>query len=222
MSKLMKLTLIAMCLLGLTGGFVTLNTVHADVAASNPIPYNVETRPSGYLRVRVNADLRDLSQRENYALAQRTAVANLLAAGQAEGVSIQVTFSQPISVEELRDLSTRTGLSSAHLILVAKDATGALYAIGKRAIPSAIVNVEELNPELVSRGLSLLGVAVVQGKIRADQTGIGQLANDTRVYLADITSHTLAKEVAAKNGVSVDKVQVSVPTPYWDLLTSGR
>lgn len=37
--------------------------------------------------------------------------------------------------------------------------------------------------------------------------------------LPDVTPHQLAIEVAARYGVGVDKVQVSVPTPHWYLST---
>lgn len=222
MSKLEKFAVIATCLLGLAGGFVTINTVRADITSSNPFPYSVETRPNGYLRVYVNPDLRDSSQRESYASAQLTAISNLLAAGQTEDVTLQVTFSQPIAVEELRDLSNRTGLLSEHVILAARDDKDQLHAIGQRAIPSAIVNTDELNAELNSRGLRLLGVAVIRGRVVGGALGLGQLANDPRIHLVDVTPHILAKEVATKQGVSVDKVQISVPSPYWDLISNGK
>ncbi|RMG63970.1 MAG: hypothetical protein D6709_06815 [Chloroflexi bacterium] len=150
------------------------------------------------------------------------AISNLLADGQTEVVTLQVTFNQPITLEELRDLSNRTGLSSEHVILAARDDKDQLHAIGQRAIPSAIVNTDELNAELNSRGLRLLGVAVIRGRIVASASGLGQLANDPRIHLVDVMPHILAKELAMKQGVSVDKVQVSVPSPYWDLLSNGK
>jgi len=57
----------------------------------------------------------------------------------------------------------------------------------------------------------------MRGTVPASASGLGQLASDERIYIPDVTPYQLAVEVAARYGLSVDKVQVSVPTPHWYL-----
>lgn len=134
-------------------------------------------------------------------------------------VPVQVTFAHPLSVEELRLLTQRTGLVADLVIFEARDASYGLHTVAARGTGVDVIDLGNLAPGLDSRGLRLVGATAVRGIVPA--SGLAQLATDERVYLPDVTPHRLAVEVAARYGVSVDKVQVSVPTPHW-YISAGR
>lgn len=192
----------------------TVSVAYASKPQSEEVSYTVEQRPNGYLRVRAQVNLADRGVRERYA-EQQLAEALALARSGAGNVSLQVTFIRPLSVEELRLLSRQTNLIADLITIEARDASNGLHTVFVRGTGSDIVDLQALTPGLEARALRLVGIMVVRGTIPA--SGLGQLSSDPRVYVPDVTPHRLATRIAAQYGVSVDKVQVSVPAPHWHL-----
>lgn len=210
-----KRSLVVVILIAALVGMAALSVAHA----SNPPPpdqpaYTVEQLPCGYLRVRVQVDLADRAARDRYA-AQQRAEALVLARSGIGSVPVQVTFARPLSVEELRLLAQYTGLVAELVIFEARDVNQKQHTVAARGTGANLIDLDSLIPGLNMRDLHLVGVTAVRGTVPASVSGLGQLATDARVYVPDVTPYRLATEVAARYGVEVDKVQVSVPTPHW-------
>src|SRR5690606_18801395 len=93
-----------------------------------------------------------------------------------------------------------------------------LHTVFARATGADVVDTHSLAPLLSPRSLRLIGIAVVQGRVNA--SGLAQLSAHPAVYIPDITAYRLIPEVAARYGVKPDRVQVTVPTPFWYLSSS--
>lgn len=210
----MKRSLVVVILIAALVSIAALSVAYA----SNPPPpdqpaYTVEQLPCGYLRVRVQVDLADRAARDHYA-AQQRAEAMALAHSGIGSVPVQVTFARPLSVEELRLLAQHTGLVAEWVIFEARDVNQKQHTVAARGTGADIIDLNNL-PGLDEHSLHLVGVTAVRGTVPGSASGLGQLAIDARVYVPDVTPYRLATEVAARYGVEVDKVQVSIPTPHW-------
>lgn len=210
-----KRSLVVVILIAALVGMAALSVAHA----SNPPPpdqpaYTVDQLPCGYLRVQVQVDLADRAARDRYA-AQQRAEALVLARSGIGSVPVQVTFARPLSVEELRLLAQHTGLVAELVIFEARDVNQKQHTVAARRTGANLIDLNSLIPGLNMRDLQLVGVTAVRGTVPASVSGLGQLATDARVYVPDVTPYRLATEMAARYGVEVDKVQVSVPTPHW-------
>ncbi|MDI7275420.1 MAG: hypothetical protein QME94_05540 [Anaerolineae bacterium] len=198
-------------------GLAIVGIAHAMTPSPEDWPYVVEERPNGNLRVYVTVDMEDPSEREAYARQQRSA-AVALARSRVGPVPVQVTFRRPLSVAEVRELAQQTGLIPEAVICEARDAAGGLCSAGAACTEGGLEDLEErLEPGLQIRGLRLMGVMVVQGVVPASPEGVGRLAVDERVYLPDVMRYLLAHRLAPRYRVDVSKVQVAVPSPYWEL-----
>ncbi|MEW6232719.1 MAG: hypothetical protein AB1566_10480 [Chloroflexota bacterium] len=194
--------------------------------ASNPPSlgqptYIVEQRPNGYLRVRVQVNLADHAARDRYAAQQRVEALRLARTGTGS-VPVQITFIRPLSIEELHLLAQRTRMVAELVLFEARDADQGLHTVAARGNGANVVDLDSLGSGLNARSLRLIEATAMRGTVPASASGLGQLATDARVYLPDVTTHQLAIEVAARYGVSVDKVQVSLPTPHWYLRTERK
>lgn len=199
----------------LIGGAI-MGASYAKTPSLDDWPHSIEHRPNGDLRVHVEVDMANPTMRDAYAKQQRNA-ALALASSCAGIVPVQVTFARPLTLGEVRELAQNTGLTTDMLIFEARDAAGRLHTVGTRGSEAGIVDLESLKPGLEQRELRLIGITMVQGTVPASTEGLGQLANDERVYLPDVMAHLLADKVAVRHGVDAGRVQVSVPSPHWHL-----
>ncbi|OIO90947.1 MAG: hypothetical protein AUK03_12165 [Anaerolineae bacterium CG2_30_64_16] len=212
-----KRLLIAITLIASLISITVLTTAHANNLASSDQPeYAVEQRPNGHLRIRVQVNLADRVERDHYASRQR-AEAMALARSGVGSVPVQITFVRPLSIAEMQLLAQRTGLVAELVIFEARDANQGQHTVAVGGNGGDLVDLDSLSPDLEVRSLRLVGVTAMRGTVPASASGLGQLASDERIYIPDVTPYQLAVEVAARYGLSVDKVQVSVPTPHWYL-----
>lgn len=213
-----RCALITVILVAALLGVAKVNMANASkTLLLDPLLYTVEQRPNGYFRVHVQVNLENRGVRERYATQQRAAALALAKSG-LESIPVQITFARPLSVEEIRLLAQQTGLLAEWLIFMARDIDNNMHAVVVRGAGIDIVDLNDLLSDIDTRGLCLVGAMVVRGVIPTTNAGLGRLAGDARIYLLDVTPYQLALEVAKRYGVSFDRVQVSAPTPYWDLL----
>ncbi len=213
-----KRTLVISVAAAILFGIALLGVAQAGNSSAPSLPpYTVEQRPSGSLRVRVMTDLADRARRDLY-VSQRHMEAMTLVGLGTGSAEVQITFARPLSIEEFLGLASQSKLSAELITFEARDATGQLHTVavnGNRGASS--LNLDNLPSAPHSQDLRLVGVTVVKGTVPLASKGLGVLLSDPRVYLTDLTPYLLAKEVAARFGVGLDKVQVSVPSPHWEL-----
>lgn len=218
-SKLLFGTMILASTLGASATLGTVGTNSLAVPSSDQPFYTVEQRPDGYLRVYVDVSLEDPVARDHYAAQQRSEAARLARLGVGD-VPIQITFARPLPIDELRSLVQRTGLGADLVIFEARDSANGLHTVAVPGSGLDVVDLDSLAPVLIEHGpLRIVGATVVSGMVSASEDGLGKLAADPLVYLPDVTAYRLMAEVAARYGVSPDRIQVSLPSPHWYLST---
>ena len=213
-----KRSLAVVILVAALVSIAALSAAHAGNTASEPT-YIVEPLPNGRLRVRVQVDLTDRVARDRYSSQQR-AEALALAHSGIGSIPMQITFTHPLSVEDLRLWAQRTGLAAELVIFEARDANQKQHTVAARGIGVDIVDLDNLAPGLDARDLHLVGVTAMRGTVPTSE--LEQLATDPRVYIPDVMPYRVAIEVAARFDVDVDKVEVSVPTPHWYISSERR
>jgi hypothetical protein len=179
------------------------------------IPYTVEQRQNGNLRVRVQVDIEDREVREQY-VNQQHQYALKLAESIADRIPIQVTFSQPLSIEELRILSNKVGLLVEHLTLELRDTENGLHTGAVLIDDPDVFDLAKFPSDPEGYDLKIIGVMVVRGT--AEAFNLDDLVEDPKVYVVDVMPYLLTIELAKQYSVtSAEQIQVDVPSPHWNL-----
>lgn len=171
-----------------------------------------------YMVISVNTD--DPTALKKYVEANRQRGQELVNRNMEEVVPVQITFTRPLPVSDVKTLVERTNFQVESSALVGystlsqKRGTRVQFGSLQNSVPEREIVDPETGDELV-----FSGVMVLQGEVKATADGLGQwLAND-EVYLVDtsklealnITASRHAAETANKS------INVSLPTPFWDL-----
>ena len=182
--------------------------------------FRVEPRRDGRVEVSVIVDMDDPRALERYESANQNRIATLLQSQMySEPLYIQVTFTQPLSHEEARELAQVTSLTVENYAMVGWDSRGEPFTV---IFNDSLVTGPPAEPEQAlteNQVGSLEGVMVIQGMIPATEESLGMLARDSRVYLVDTTAAEVSEIVVRSRNLGNRAIEsVSLPSPAWSLL----
>ncbi|MDW8325338.1 MAG: hypothetical protein RMK99_02125 [Anaerolineales bacterium] len=138
---------------------------------------------------------------------------------QPRDVDVALTFTRPLSFEEVMEIRRNTGLSAQLYTVVAMnedDEKGTLTVV---AGEDSAISMSKANEMIASQGFKFMGIMVIHGKISNSQGGLGRLLADNRIYLVDMTANRVREDLLA-NGEHLDQVRemyVHIPSPFWDM-----
>lgn len=167
----------------------------------------------------VNVNLHDPTPRDAYFAANRKRIAELLAAPPGSPVEVTVTFQKPVDWEEFVALRDDVGLQPWSYTFAEIRPEGQKWALDHSVVPDDEL-IASAHREADYAGVRLLGMMVAEGTIPVSAEGLGKLAADPRVLLADTTS-VEAIQILEEHGIAVppkdDRADVHIPSPYWNL-----
>jgi hypothetical protein len=177
--------------------------------------YQTSERKDGALEIKIRlVPLLGSAALTNYEAANAARVKVLLAQG-GDPIEVQVTLRHPLGAEEARALVESVGLKVESFLLVGKGADGAKATSIINADLSEVPAGEQ-GPR--GQAIEYGGVMILQGTIAPTVEGLGRLATDDRVYLADTTMIEVA-QLVKRDARWLDKPieNISVPSPFWEL-----
>lgn len=177
--------------------------------------YRVEERKDGAVEARIQMiPLLDPVAMQKYKQVNAARVEALVVRG-GDPIEVQVTLRRPLPAEDVRSLATSVGLTVKDFLLVGQGPNGEKVTSIINADLSEIPE-EEVGPR--GQSIEYLGVMILRGIVAPSPSGLGQLANDPRVYLADTTLaevRNLIQHSPRWSGKAIESV--SVPAPFWEL-----
>ncbi len=158
---------------------------------------------------------------ETYQRLNQQYAANLIehTSQQTRDVDVVLTFSRPLSFEEVSGIRQDMDLSVQLYTVVAMDESdekGALTVVAKE---DSSLDMSQANEIIASQGFRLMGIMVVHGRISNSPAGLGKLLADNRIYLVDTTANRVLDDLLA-NGELISQsseMYVHIPSPFWDM-----
>lgn len=167
----------------------------------------------------VNVNLHDPATRDEYFMANRERIAALLADPPGNPIEVTVTFQKPVDWEEFVALRDDVGLQPWSYTFAEISPEGQKWSLDHSVVPDDEL-IASAHREANYAGVRLLGMMVVDGTIPVNAEGLGKLAADPRVLLADTTS-VEAMQILEQHDIPVasidDGPDVLIPSPFWDL-----
>ncbi len=186
-----------------------------EVGPGGTYTYRVEERKDGAIEAKIQViPLLGSVAMQKYEQANAARVKALVARG-GDPIEVQVTLRRPLPAEEVRSLATSVGLTVKDFLLVGKGPNAERVTSIINADLSKIPE-EEVGPR--GQSIKYLGVMILRGIVAPTPEGLGKLANDPRVYLADTTPaevRDLIQHSPRWSGKAIESV--SVPSPFWEL-----
>jgi len=145
---------------------------------------------------------------EIYKKANRDRASELLRLDRPERIRVVVTFARPIPLAEARALLQAARMDDVESFTMAgQDRNGQkMGSTGFSSLPETVDEARQLAP-----GSSLEGLIVVIGYVWTTSDSLGQLLDDPRVHIADVTEYEIRQRMQGED------VEVSLPSPFWDL-----
>lgn len=131
----------------------------------------------------------------------------LLARKETRLIYVQVTFSQPVPVQDAKSLVQETGFRIEDFLMAGRNSLG-----GKASCIAFRDNLDEpCDPGL--------GIIVLRGWIETTDKGLGRWLRDERVYMVDTVAAELEEILRQKHPdiVAGRKIHVSAELPIWEL-----
>ena len=143
----------------------------------------------------------------------------LLQEAAGERLWTTITFTKPLTAQEVEQLLRDAGVEAASYTQVGWTTTGQRMASAIFSHPgSSDFDLERLAQEAISSdlaapdyGAAMAGFMVVDGVMTISEASLGKLLADERVYLVDTTAYE------AQKVVGVPTAEVHLPTPFWDM-----
>lgn len=143
----------------------------------------------------------------------------LLQSAAGERLWTTITFTKPLTAQEVEQLLKDAGVEAASYTQVGWTATGQRMASTIFRDPVAPdFNLKQLAQDAISSDPAtpdydarMAGFMVVDGVMTISEQGLGRLLADPRVYLADTTAYEVQKLVG------VTEAAVHLPTPFWNM-----
>lgn len=177
--------------------------------------YRVKERSDGAVEARIYViPLLGSTAIQKYEQANAARVTALIDRG-GDPIEVQVTLRRPLPAKDVRSLATGVGLTVKDFLLVGRGPNGEKVTSIINADPSEIPE-EEVGPR--GQSIEYLGVMILRGIVAPNPEGLGRLANDPRVYLADTTPaevRDLIQHSPRWSGKAIESI--SVPAPFWEL-----
>lgn len=156
---------------------------------------------------------------QRYVQANMARAQALLREAAGERLWTTITFTKPLTAQEVEQLLRDAGVEAASYTQVGWTATGQRMASTIFSHPgSSDFDLERLAQEAISSdpaapdyGAAMAGFMVVDGVMTISEASLGKLLTDERVYLVDTTAYE-----AQKLG-GVTEATVRLPTPFWDM-----
>ncbi len=143
----------------------------------------------------------------------------LLQSAAGERLWTTITFTKPLTAQEVEQLLKDAGVEAASYTQVGWTATGQRMASTIFRDPVAPdFNLKQLAQDAISSdpatpdyNTRMAGFMIVDGVMTISEQGLGRLLADPRVYLADTTAYEVQKLVG------VTEAAVHLPTPFWNM-----
>lgn len=143
----------------------------------------------------------------------------LLQEAAGERLWTTITFTKPLTAQEVEQLLRDAGVEAASYTQVGWTAAGQRMASTIFSYPgSSDFDLERLAQEAISSdpaapdyGAAMAGFMVVDGVMTISEASLGKLLTDERIYLVDTTAYE------AQKLVGVTEAAVRLPTPFWDM-----
>ncbi|WP_152412916.1 hypothetical protein [Nitrolancea hollandica] len=197
-----------------------------ETIASTSGPLRIPSEHGGFMVIvhrddgpTVNVNFDDPTARDTYFAANRERIAALLADPPGNPIEVKVTFQKPVEWEQFVALRDDVGLQPWSYTFAEISPEGQKWALDHSVVPDDEL-IASAHREADYAGVCLLGMMVVEGTIPISAEGLGKLAADPRVLLADTTS-VEAMQILEEHGIPVPSIDdgpdVHIPSPYWGL-----
>ncbi|HEY8477294.1 MAG TPA: hypothetical protein VIN09_10565 [Chloroflexota bacterium] len=176
---------------------------------------------TGAVRAYVTVAWDDPAAVERYREANASRIRTLIASGRGESVPVTVTFAEPVPPSEVERLAEDVGFTVAYYTLVGRssDVDRWTRTVDAHFVPLSQVATSETirnHRTGADHHVRFLGVMVLKGTVAATGDGLGRLAEDPRVYLADTTAVEVLDRLARDGRYAGKPVEsVGLETPFW-------
>lgn len=139
---------------------------------------------------------------------------------QARDVDVTLTFTSPLSWEDVVAIRKETGLSVQLYTFAALNEQGEKGSLTGVAGVDSSVDIRKATEIITSQGYRLQGVMMIRGKIPNTPDGLGKLMADNRIYLIDLMANRVRENLLERGdlGDGLDeRIYVHAPSPFWDM-----
>lgn len=196
-----------------TGAVAYLSTTVPSISGPGYTAH-IEPEGEGALWIHINVDV---GRFDTYRDGNAQRIQALISRGWDERIPVQVTFARPIAIDEARALAAATQLEVESYLLGGRNGdsqrTTHVYLDTFKDHPAQVIGPSDQRSRL-------LGVLVVKGTVPSSPPGLGVLAGDPRVYIADVTPAVVMEEVRKRRiwaGRAI--AAVGADSPLWSLDT---
>lgn len=185
--------------------------------------YNAFTDPDGSTVATVDFSARTEADLRRYVDTNRQLAKQLAAEGQ-KTLAVTATLSRPLPLDEFKGWAAVSPLRIKTFQIRVTGPDGRRATVGGAPVGGELVSAERLQGALdrvATHGASqVVGVIVVEGEV--DSSAYERLANDSAVFLADVTRTAVASHIAkTAPGIDRGRLGVTVAPVYWTLEDLG-
>jgi len=181
--------------------------------------YSVErNHNTGAVLAKISVDFADPSVAIAYKQLNQQYASSMIrkSLDQVQDVDVTLTFTSPLSWEDIVAIREETGLSIQLYTFAALNEKGEKGSLTGVAEKDSSVDMRKAIEIITSQGYRLQGVMMVRGKIPNTPDGLGKLMTDKRIYLIDLMANRVREDLLERGNLG-DGLYVHTPSPFWDM-----